>query len=177
MSMGFGAFSVPDAHIDFLAAHPGWVHDYLDGTAPKDAAADSLPEWWPSEEQESMGGWGVNHRNADLYHWILNRSPAPVAGAGCLFQTQYDADSVSAIKLDAYNERFAFRSGQLGELLGLVEPVTVPTVLEAFVSWCKAYGKPYEDLDEYACQPFVDEFTNFADGLRDAIARGNGIIF
>lgn len=177
MSHPFGAFVVPAAHIAFLAAHPDAVHDYLEAGKPANLAEDALPADWPEAPPEFLGGWGINHRNVDLYHWILNGSAEPVSGAGSIFQTWYLPDQHSALSLDPYNERFAFPPEQLPALAALAEAVTVPAVLKAFGDWCKRQGQPWEDLDEYACQPFVDEFAHFARGLRGAIARGQGIVW
>ena len=176
MAMGFAAFAVPDAHIDLLVSRPGWVHDYLEGNRP-DAGDATLPADWPAQAPQSLGGWGINHRNVDLYHWILNGGPALATGAGSLFQTWYEPDRHAALKLDRHNERFAFRSGQLPELLALSEAVTVDSTLAAFTDWCKERGERHDDLDHYACQPFVDEFAQFARGLRAAIERGDGIVW
>jgi hypothetical protein len=175
--MRFAAFAVPDAHIDYLLTHPGSVHDYLEGKAPPEVSTATLPEGWPTQPLEDLGSWGLNHRNADLYHWILNGGVELVTGAGSIFQTWYAPDQHAAIKLDALNERFAFRSSQLPELLTRVDQVTVPTVLTAFRAWCESQGQDGSDLDEYACQPFVDEFTNFGMGLKQAISRGHGLVW
>lgn len=176
MAMSFGAFAVPNDHIDFLAAHPGTVHGYLEGVAPKALAAGQVPAWWPTTMLESMGGWSINHRNVDLYHWILHGGPEPVDGAGAIFQAWY-APVRGVVGLDASNERFALHAHQLSELLALVERVTVDSVLVSFRAWLANQGKSGDTLDVYACQPFVDEFTMFADGLREAIARGEGIVW
>lgn len=176
MAMEFAAFALPEAHIEVLASRPGWVHDYLEGRAPG-ADAPTLPPGWPTQPPASLGSWGINHRNVDLYHWILNGGPALATGAGSIFQTWYEPDRHAALKLDALNERFAFRSGQLPDLLTLVEAVTVESTLAAFVGWCRQHGQRHEDLDHYACQPFVDEFAQFARGLRGAIGRGDGIVW
>lgn len=175
--MGFSAFMAPDSHIDFLAQHPGLVHDYIGGKPPQSTGPDAVPDGWPSQELESLGGWGINHGNVDLYHWILNGSPEPVAGSGSIFQTWYLPDQHAAVHLDKLNERFGFRAAQLEELAALAEAVSVDSVLRAFSDWCKSQGKRYDDLDQYACQPFVDEFSMFAQGLREAIRRGYGIIW
>ncbi|MBK8286671.1 MAG: hypothetical protein IPK97_18420 [Ahniella sp.] len=177
MAHSFGAFLVPQQHITYLQQHPGSVHDYLDGRVPDATDPSSLPTDWPTEEPESMGSWSINHRNTDLYHWILNGGPELVTGAGSIFQTWYEPDHQSvAIKLDAFNERFAFGPEQLPELAALVSKVDVPAVLKAFTAWCKSQGKDYEP-DEYACMPFVDEFTMFGEGLQDAIRKGHGIVW
>lgn len=120
MAHSFGAFAVPDSHVSFLHRHPGLVHDYLEGIRPSGEAASLIPADWPAKPLESLGSWSVNHGNTDLYHWILNGGPEPVTGAGSLFQTWHDPDQPAvALKLDTYNERFAFRADQLAELAAL----------------------------------------------------------
>ena len=177
MAHEFGAFAVPLHHITYLQQHPGFVHDYLEGVTPDSADPSTLPAGWPGQEAESMGSWSINHRNTDLYHWILNGGPELVTGAGAIFQTWYEPDHPSAvIKLDDLNERFAFGSEQIAELVALVSKVDVPAVLKAFTAWCKSQGKDYEP-DEYACQPFVDEFAMFREGLEDAHRKGYGIVW
>lgn len=176
MAHSFSAFAVPDAHIRILQQHPGLVHDYLDGAAPR-SAVESLPADWPREPLESLGSWSINHRNVDLYHWILNGGPELADGAGSIFQTWYEPDQHAAIKLDELNERFAFLSAQLPELLALVKAVDVPRVMRGFVDWLKQRGERHDDIDQYACEPFVDEFRQFAAGLEQAIARGEGIVW
>lgn len=177
MATGFSAFVAPDSHIAFLAQNPGLVHAYIDGEMPEMTESVTLPEGWPSQELESLGGWGINHRNVDLYHWILNGGPELVEGGGSIFQTWYEPDKHSAVKLDTYNERFGFYAAQLDELATLAEAISVGSVLRAFTDWCKSQGKSSDNLDEYACEPFVEEFSMFAEGLREAIKRGHGIIW
>ncbi|MBX3711933.1 MAG: hypothetical protein KF800_08255 [Lysobacter sp.] len=177
MAHAFAAFAVPDAHIHVLQQHPGLVHDYLDGAVPPSVAALPLPGGWPQEPLESLGSWGINHGNADLYHWILNGGPELAEGAGSIFQTWYEPDVHAALKLDPLNERFAFLSTQLPDLLALVDRVDVPRVQHAFVEWLKRRGERHDDIDQYACQPFVDEFQQFARGLQQAIARGDGLVW
>lgn len=134
MALGFLVCVAPDDHISYLQQHQGLVHSYLDGTIPPDSDASSpLPEWWPKQAPESLDAWNVNHRNADLYHWILNGGPELVTGGGSIFQTWYEPNYSAAVKLDKYNERFAFHSDQISELASLVAGVTIKSVLTAFV--------------------------------------------
>ena len=116
MAHRFGAFSVPDSHVSFLSQHHNLVHDYLEGVRPNGEIADQLPSDWPAQPLESLGSWSINHRNVDLYHWILNGGPELASGGGSIFQTWYEPDQHSALKLDKYNERFAFHANQLVEL-------------------------------------------------------------
>lgn len=177
MSHSFGAFAVPDAHIAYLHQHQGLVHDYLDGILPKDSAV-AIPSDWPSEPLESMGSWSVNHRNTELYHWILNGGPELTVGAGAFFQMWHapDHDRV-VLKLDQYNERFALQSNQVADLAALVSVVDVDRVYRSFCDWLEGQGKDSSSIDQYACEPFVDEFKNLHQGLEEAMRRGQGIIW
>jgi len=169
----------PESHISYLQQHQGLVHFYLDGTNPPDSEMSSpLPEGWPKQPPKLLDSWNINHRNTDLYHWILNGGPDLVTGGGSIFQTWYEPNySASVVKLDKYNERFAFHSAKINELASLVAAVNVKSVLKAFVEWCKSQGKRSDDLDEYACEPFVEEFKAFGDLLSEAMRKGHGIIW
>lgn len=179
MAVGFLVCVAPDSHIAYLREHPGFVHDYIDGTEPKDSGLSSaLPPWWPKQAPDVHGSWSVNHRNADLYHWILNHAPTLVTGAGAIFQAWYEPDhSDVVIKLDGHNERFALSSDKIAELSALVAGVTLASVRHAFVEWCKSQGKNHEDIDDYACEPFVEEFQQLREMLVTATRNGDGIIW
>ncbi len=177
MSHAFGAFAVPDAHVSFLHQHPDLVHDYLEGARPKGEAALAVPADWPELRLRSLGSWSINHGNVDLYHWILNGGPELVTGGGSIFQTWFEPDQHSALKLDQYNERFAFHADQLAELIALVKAVDVERVYRSFCDWLESRGKDSSDIDHFACEPFVDEFKMFADGLDGAIQRGYGLVW
>lgn len=176
MSHSFGAFAVPDAHIAFLYQHPGLVHDYLEGIPPKDTTFP-VPADWPSEPPESLGSWSVNHRNTELYHWILNGGPELTDGAGSFFQTWHADHASLALKLDKYNERFALVSNHVPELAVLVKAVDVERVYRSFCDWLKSRGEDSSSIDQYACEPFVDEFRNFHEGLEEATRQGHGLIW
>jgi hypothetical protein len=177
MSHAFGAFAAPDSHIAFLHQHPGSVHDYLEGVPPKQATMP-VPADWPSEPLESLGSWGVNHRNTELYHWILNGGPELAVGAGAFFQMWHAPDHDSLVlKLDKYNERFAFQSDQVPGLAALVKTVDAERVHRSFCDWLTSRGEDSSSIDQYACEPFVDEFRNFLEGLEDAMRRGQGLIW
>ena len=177
MAHRFGAFSVPDSHVSFLSQHHNLVHDYLEGVRPNGEIADQLPSDWPAQPLESLGSWSINHRNVDLYHWILNGGPELASGGGSIFLTWYEPDQQSALKLDKYNERFAFHANQLVELAELVKSVDVERVQRSFCDWLKRRGEDHSDIDHGACEPFVDEFKMFSDGIESAIQRGCGLIW
>lgn len=179
MALGFLVCTAPDSHISYLQSHEGLIHFYLDGTMPPYSEnSPPLPEWWPKQAPKLLNSWNINHRNTDLYHWILNGGPDLVTGEGSIFQAWYEPDySASAVKLDKYNERFAFHSDKINKLALLVDAVTIKSVFKAFTEWCKSQGKTWEDLDEYSCEPFVDEFKAFGDLLNEAIHKWHGIIW
>ena len=173
----FEAFAVSDSHVKFLHGHPGLVHDYLEGIRPN-SDASPIPADWPTQPLQSLSSWGINHRNADLYHWILNGGPELVNGAGSIFQTWYEPDkSAAALKLDNYNERFAFNANQLTELVTLLKTVDTDRVYRSFCDWLNSQGKNAEHIDLYACEPFVEEFSIFSQGLEQAIQSSNGLIW
>ena len=177
MAHRFEAFAVPDSHVVLLHRHPGLVNEYLEGIPPNHDVGPT-PSDWPAQRPESLGSWGINHRNADLYHWILNGDAELVNGAGSIFQTWYEPDqSPAALKLDKYNERFAFRANQLAELSALLITVDKDRVYRSFCDWLKSQGKAFDHIDLYACEPFVEEFGSFSQGIEQAINRGYGLIW
>lgn len=190
-------FSAPDGHIEFMRAHNGVSRDYLAGEppdlertpAPERSLFDRLfgrnseipepdsvkvPDNWPDREPD-VAEMEVNHRNVDLYHWMLNKTAEPVVGVGSIFQTWF-YKTHSAIPLDDYNEDFAFTSDQLPALLSLVETVTPESIDAAFSGWCAANNKEYESSAE-ANSAFHDEFMNLAEFLRQSIQKKHGLVW
>ena len=177
MAQSFEAFAVPDSHVVLLHRHLGLVDEYLEGNPPNQDIGP-IPSDWPTQQLESLGSWGINHRNADLYHWILNGGPELVNGAGSIFQTWYEPDQCPAVlKLDEHNERFAFRAPQLAELATLLKSVDTDQVYRSFCNWLTSQGKASEHIDLYACEPFVEEFGMFAQGIELAIKHEYGLIW
>lgn len=179
MALGFSVCAVPDSHIAFLRDHPGLGDSYLEGVAPPvEVLSSPLPADWPVQPPAVFDQWCVNHRNTGLYHWILNGSSTPVDGVGALFQTWHDPNFASSIvKLDKHNEHFALYSYKVGELAALVQRVDLRSVHRAFVEWCKSEGKRHDDIDDLACQPFVDEFTALGRLLSLALLNEHGVIW
>lgn len=177
MALGFSVVAAPDAHIHFLQQHPGLVDDYLEGAKPQSVAESLLPDRWPQQPPAPLNAWGVNHRNADLYHWILNGRQALASGSGSLFQVWYEPDALgAAVKLDAHNVHFALTSRRIPELALLAIRVNLASVKQSFTDWCVSQGKDYQP-DDMACQSFIDEFAAFGRGLREVLRRGEGIIW
>ena len=124
-------FSAPNEHIDFMTKYPGVARDYYVGQPPEPYEQElekvsfigrllgkkpklierepiSAPPDWPKDDADCVD-IEINHRNVELYHWILNQTPEPVEGAGSIFQTWFHSNH-AAISLDSYNEDFAFTS-------------------------------------------------------------------
>ncbi|MBX3620032.1 MAG: hypothetical protein KF891_08620 [Rhizobacter sp.] len=176
MAAAFAVFSVPSAHIEYLKHHPGHAHFYAEGGLPDEAEASMLPQGWPTEPLHKIVSWGVNWRNADLYHWILNGASDLVHGGGSIFQTWYAPTTHSAIALDPHNESFAFEPAQIAELAALAGSVDIPRVREAFSAWSQSRGDDYVP-DDMACSAFVWEFNDLAKGLEQVMADGHGLVW
>lgn len=59
----------------------------------------------------------------------------------------------------------------------MVKAVDLDRVFRSFCEWLKSQGKDSSNIDEYACGPFVDEFSKFSQGLELAMQRGHGLIW
>ena len=182
MALSFLVCTAPDSHVEFLAENPSLVHFYLDGDRPPaEKTKVALPFWWPSSPPQRLESWNINHRNTELYHWILNGSSDFQSGAGSIFQAWHNPTfEASFLKLDPHNERFAFYSDQLPELRRLVQAVDLQRVMTAFRDWLLSQGDTWgaENVpDKFACEPFVEEFDRFDALLGDAISHRLGIIW
>ena len=191
-------FAAPEHHIEFMSKHSGVSRDYYCGEPPEIEPSESkkvsfldkllgrnkdvteaamplvVPADWPTEDADIID-IEINHRNVDLYHWILNKSEKPVSGAGSIFQTWFH-DSHDAISLDDYHEDFAFYPKMLPELLLLINQVTLESTRDAFQRWCNSEGKDYSPTMEDA-EPIFKEFENFANYIESAIAKNHGLVW
>ena len=179
MALGFAVCSAPDSHISFLRDHPGIADSYLEGVVPPiESVLAPLPPDWPTHAPTVFNQWGVNFRNTTLYHWILNGTSTSVGGAGAIFQTWHNPAFASlVVKLDKHNEHFALYASQVGELAALAQRVDLESVHRAFSDWCRSEGKRHDDIDDLACQPFVDEFREFSRLVSKAKSDGHGLIW
>lgn len=172
--MSFFVYELPESHIDFLSRHQGSICAYVDGEKPEESTA-SLPEGWPTEPLHTIVALNANHRNVELYHWILNGSPALVRGGEAIFQTWFKPDDCSLTKLDGGNEAFGISASQVKRLANLTSDVDLARVKAAFSGWCLSEGKDYVP-DEPACVPFVDEFNAFGRRLTSTILKQYGLV-
>lgn len=171
MANYFCVFPAPDAHIEFLGNHPDAIYPYIEGEDPE---VDGLPADWPRDCVDPIGFSEANHRNVDLYHWILNGSEADVTGGASLFQT-WISRTHSGIDLTGDGDFFAFKSEQLPEMAVAASKVDLQAVRTAFTAWLLKAEKDYAP-DEEACQAFVDEFREFSEQLALVIEERKGLL-
>ncbi|MCL2308829.1 MAG: hypothetical protein FWC42_02535 [Proteobacteria bacterium] len=175
MANHFHIFTASDAHIGFLEqCSSETLYDYCDGKRPAQDQ-QNLPFDWPTSPLKPIGPSNAINRNTDLYHWILNGTSEPVQGSGSIFQT-WAVVNHSAIDLTGDGVLFALKADQLPELEALAAKVDQTSVQKAFSAWLAKKGKKVA-LDPEACQPFVEEFQEFAHQLRKAITNGQGLIW
>lgn len=196
MALCLNVLSLPDEHIQFLKHEPQTLQDYLLGQIPtvqtfaaakpqpllvqfvrllSGAKKPTLPLDWPSTEVEMIGP-DVNHRNVDLYHYILNNTEARVKGAGSLFQTWLDINNHDAIKMDADNESFAFQSLMLPELSALLARLDEQTVRDRFNAWLLEHNPDYLPReDEYL--EMTQGWQRFYTKVNEAESSGFGLLW
>ncbi|ABV88747.1 hypothetical protein [Shewanella pealeana] len=196
MALCLNVLSLPDEHIQFLKHEPQTLQDYLLGQIPtvqtfaaakpqpllvqfvrllSGAKKPTLPLDWPSTEMEMIGP-DVNHRNVDLYHYILNNTEARVKGAGSLFQTWLDINNHDAIKMDADNESFAFQSLMLPELSALLARLDEQTVRDRFNAWLLEHNPDYLPReDEYL--EMTQGWQGFYTKVSEAERQGFGLLW
>lgn len=171
MANYFSVFSAPEAHIEFLRNHPDAIYPYIEGEDPE---VEGLPADWPQENVDPIGFRETNHRNVDLYHWILNGSEADVTGGASLFQT-WTSHNHSAIDLTGDGDFFAFKPEQLHDLAAAVSKVDLQSAKTAFTAWLIKAEKDHVPDDE-ECESFVEEFREFGEQLEQVIAQRKGLL-
>ncbi|MGS0673805.1 hypothetical protein [Shewanella sp. 125m-1] len=186
MALCLNIFSLPNEHIRFLKAHPQTLDAYLQGQKPQadvfqergsllskiaklmaGSGAQSLPNDWP-EHEAMMIGPDANHRNVDLYHYILNNTEERVKGAGSLFQTWLDITHHDAIKMDADNESFAFESHRLPALVSLLSVLDECRVRDRFDAWLAIHNPDY-----IVQEPEYQEMTQGMERFRRKVTEAN----
>jgi hypothetical protein len=188
-------FAAPDSHIEFIRANPDSLRDYVDGKRPRISTTPPkhtlwqrltgarpatkpplvIPEDWP-ENEPTMIGPEINHRNVDLYHLILNGTADFVAGSGSIFQTWLTNKRHSAIDLTGDNEHFAFTSDQIPALVDLLSKVDVDAVKSRLTQWLRSKGEDYDPADD-ECEEVAQEFSAFAAAAREAAKNSQGLIW
>ncbi len=126
-----------------------------------------------------MIGPEINHRNADLFHLILNGTQDFVTGSGSIFQTWLQSANDrthSAIDLTGDNEHFAFYSKQLPDLAALTAAVDINAVIARFTQWLRSNGDDYTPSD-VECDTMAKEFAAFTAGIQEAISKSHGLIW
>lgn len=196
MALCLNVFSLPDTHISFLKQQPHTLQDYLLGRVPAKltcakakhqsvlrrlltfltgAKKRSLPLDWPRQDV-TMIGPDVNHRNVDLYHYILNNTEERVNGAASLFQTWLAPNNHDAINMDAENESFAFRSRTASQLSALLTQLDEQTIRDRFNAWLNQHNPDYIPQEaEY--QQMIGGFERFKVNVVSAVEQNRGLMW
>lgn len=173
MSSDFVVYLASQSQLDYIkrteTAGDAFAFAIFNGKA----GPDVLPGDWPLKCIADANTWGVNHRNCELYHWILNGDPDLVSGAGSIFQTWFSEGEHSAITLDTYGEDYAFTPAQTAELADLVAKVDLAAAHRGYAGYCLQEG--HNEPGESESASFVDEFRALGKGLQEAVEKGYGI--
>lgn len=192
MANYLSVFEAPDEHINFLSEYPDSLLSYVQGASPsldelkprKKRAIAGLfvrkqsaivPAWWPKTEID-IHKLGINRRNVDLYHRILNGVDRPVRGSGSLFQTWWFDGPHSAIDIGGYREDFAFLSHQLSELSQLLGKVNLGSIATHFTHWLRVHGNDHIPARE-ECEFVFRDIIKLKKCVNGAISRKNGILW
>lgn len=167
-------YTVPEQHLNWLIAHPSDVEPYRRGMPSEAKDAVASPADWPIAPLEQVE-MEINHRNVDLYHWLLNGSPQPVSGSGSIFQT-WISDSHSAIQVDKHGDQYAFHVKQLPELLALVENITAEDLVTRLSAWLRQRGNPAKVGDD-DIEGFRAEFLSLRNTLKRCIEQDEGLLW
>ncbi len=172
---------VPEAHLDFLAAHGETVGAYLNGHPPEirrtfmdklfgRTPAVDVPDGWPNAELEGAVP-EVNHRQVEYFHYLLNGSHDKVSHAGCVFQTWFAPhfDSV-ALKIDG--ENFAFRYDDVVRLHELVKRVSEAELVNRYREALNETEVTPEDIEF-----LTNAFDTIAAVCEQAIESKSGLMW
>ncbi|GIU32826.1 hypothetical protein L2719_09750 [Shewanella schlegeliana] len=196
MALCLNVFSLPNEHIQFLKHNPQTMQVYLVGQIPELEAVVAikqqsiltqlvrlirggkalvLPQDWPQHQVEMIGP-DINHRNVDLYHYILNDTEELVRGAGSIFQTWLDINHHDAIKMDRSNESFAFESHRLAELAILLSKLDEQTVRNRFNAWLLEHNPDYIPQESEYLEMFTG-WQRFKAGIAKAVEQNWGLVW
>jgi hypothetical protein len=125
-------YVVPDNHLEFLRDNPTLFDSYLGGEIPdlsqgffsklRGKKLPELPNDWPRQELNTYSP-EINHRQVNIFHYILNGTNDSVENVGSIFQTWLKLRYKSpAIAIDG--ENFAFFSKDVRQLLNLIKGLT-----------------------------------------------------
>lgn len=172
-------YVVPDDHLDFLKDNPTAFDAYLGGEIPDLSPGlfarllgkkqTELPGDWPNHELDAYSP-EVNHRQVNVFHYLLNATNDPVESAGSLFQTWFKPRHNSpAVVIDG--ENFAFFNSDAKQLLKLVESVT-PAMRRDRLAHCEDVSKARIDSDsaDYA-------FDVIEKACSEAVSKGQGLLW
>ena len=191
MALCLNVFALPNEHILFLKEYPLVVDDYIYGESPEievkkpkfrsffakftKEKSQCLPNNWPTSEVKMIGPL-ANHRNIELYHYILNGTNKSVEGSGSLFQTWFDLNQHSAIKMDNSNGNYAFNSEQLPDLFTLLNGLNDKVITKRFDEWL-SINDVSDKPNELVYKEVIDGCVSFKEGVAEAVEKGLGLMW
>ena len=188
MASYLNLFSLPDHHIDYLQKNSAALFEYMEGEVVYQKGESKFKSIYsrvfksepvitdfPTEPIDTFNP-EINHRNIELYHFILNGTTEYVSGAGSIFQTWLIIDDHSAIKIDKSNDHFAFKNETVPSLLKIVESLTDSTIKCRYCEWFSK-NFPQHPPTEIELTDLCDGFVTFKDGLADAVNKQLGILW
>lgn len=183
MANYFLTIGASNACIAFIRKHPDSLEQFVAGTTPESPEEHltisgrtktlSVPADWPTEQAEL--GTDINHRNIDLYHWILNGTSDFVSGPGSIFQTWLTTRH-AAIDLTGDNDSFAFEAEHLAPLAQLFSAVSKEAVAARFLQWHRHRGKT-SNLSEHEIQAVWNDFCFVGQQVSECAQNGLGLIW
>jgi len=172
-------YVAPDSHLEFLRDNPTLFDSYLEGETPDltqgwfakllGKKPVELPNDWPSHELNAYSP-EINHRQVEVFHYILNGTNDPVENVGSIFQTWFKPRHKSpAIVIDG--ENFAFCSADVKRLVNLTESLT-PELRRDRLDNSKNPSEIQHsgNLVEYA-------FAEIEKACNEAISKGQGLLW
>jgi len=172
-------YVAPDSHLEFLRDNPTLFDSYLGGEMPDLSQGllakllgkqpPELPHDWPGHELEVYSP-EINHRQVNLFHYLLNGTDELVENVGCVFQTWFKPRHNSpTVVIDG--ENFALLSTDVRQLLHLVEGLTAETMRDRLDDSDKASAvQDSIDVVEFG-------FEVIGKACAEAVSKGQGLVW
>jgi len=172
-------YVAPDSHLEFLRDNPTLFDSYLGGEVPDMGQGffsklmgkklPELPDDWPNHELNAYSP-EINHRQVNIFHYILNGTNDSVENVGSIFQTWFKPRHNSpAIAIDG--ENFAFYSQDVRQLLKLIEGLT-PELRRDRLDDSKSASEIQASSDFVKCA-----FDVIEKACNEAVSKGHGLLW
>jgi hypothetical protein len=125
-------------------------------------------------EEYEAESFGANHRNVDIFHFLLNGTHASVPGSLGIFSSWCgDMEMYVSYRID--DECFGMYSRDVTKLLSALEDLTEEKIRERWVQWQVQKGiDPEKDDDP---DFFPESFGYFQEYCAQTVQAGNALIW